>query len=248
MTFLVADDDRVACCVLEDLLKRSGHEVVVAHDGRQAWDILQSDHPPQIAILDWMMPEIDGIELCKKIRQSEEGRKLYLILLTGNEEESHLVTGFESGADDYIVKPFRPNHLLARLQPALRIADLHMQLDCETETLFNLTEELLTANQRLEQAALTDVLTALPNRRFLIERLLQEWAVAEREGSELTSMLLDIDHFKRINDSLGHDVGDQVLQTTADIVPSFVPAAILARRCAAPNESERSSNPSRSLR
>lgn len=206
MRLLVADDDKVNCCILEEVLAQAGHEPTIVYDGKAAWDVFQEKDAPQIAIIDWVMPEMDGLELCKKLRQTEQGRKVYLILLTGREDERYFIEGFEAGADDYILKPFGPRQLLARIQAGIRVIELQ--------------NELSIANSKLERAALTDALTDMPNRRYLVERLTQEWLSADRHGQSLSCMVLDIDRFKRVNDNYGHDVGDVVLKKVADILKS----------------------------
>ncbi|MEO8005695.1 MAG: diguanylate cyclase [Betaproteobacteria bacterium] len=217
MDILIADDDPTIRILLEQTLRNLGHKIAVAVDGREALK-LAIDLNPQLVISDLVMPGIDGVQLCQALRDTEEGRKMYFILLTGMTEEAEMVEGFAAGADDYLTKPFNARVLTARLRAAERV--IHMQEEAERDSL-NLRRfatELAVSNRRLQQAALTDSLTGLPNRRHLMERIEQEWAIASRTERPLSVMMIDIDGFKQVNDVHGHEAGDQVLTKVAALL------------------------------
>ena len=193
MRVLIADDDRVSALVLRSALETSGYDVVLGTDGLQAWQVLQSDDPPRLAILDWMMPGLDGLEICRRVREAG-GPYVYLLLLTANINPAEVVTGINAGADDYIKKPFNPDELLARLRTGARIVELE---------------------ERLRFQAAQDSLTGLLNRAAIMERLETEMRRAFRAAAPLSIAMVDIDHFKNINDTYGHAAGDAVLRETA---------------------------------
>jgi diguanylate cyclase (GGDEF)-like protein len=197
MRVLIAEDDVTSRTLLRRVLEKWGYEVVVTADGATAWDVLRSADPPRIAVLDWMMPEMDGVEVCRRARALETRQPPYIILLTALGEKEHLVTGFEAGADDYVGKPYDPAELRARLEVGRRLVELN--------------DELIEAQLRLEVQARTDVLTGLANRRAILERLEDELRRASREGGTLGVGMVDVDHFKRVNDEHGHAAGDVVL-------------------------------------
>ena len=189
MKVLIADDDRVSARLLETNLDRSGYAVTVVANGAEAWHILKSEDRPQIAILDWMMPVMDGLEVCRRVRATG-GPYVYILLLTGNTARDAVVTGMDAGADDYIRKPFDPNELNARLRSGKRIVALE---------------------ERLRRQATQDALTGVLTRGALMDRLAVEMERAFRERHQLSIAMVDIDHFKKINDTYGHSVGDTVL-------------------------------------
>ncbi|HYH41429.1 MAG TPA: diguanylate cyclase [Burkholderiales bacterium] len=191
MKVLIADDDDVVLTVLEGLLDHLGHEAVVAHDGTEAWELIQREDAPQLVILDWMMPGIDGVEICRRIRQDVKRPYQYLIMLTAKDEMEDLVEGMKSGADDYLRKPFDERELRARLHAGERI--LAMQDDLRARATF-------------------DELTGLLNRATILERLDRELKVSSRTGAPVSVVLADLDDFKRVNDTHGHPVGDEVLR------------------------------------
>lgn len=128
MRVLIAEDDAVSRRVLETMLVKWGFEVVVAHDGKQAWEALQQLDAPQLAVLDWMMPEMDGIEVCRYVRGLERSRRMYIILLTAKGRKEDIVAGLQAGADDYLTKPFDKEELRARLNAGVRILQLQAEL------------------------------------------------------------------------------------------------------------------------
>jgi diguanylate cyclase (GGDEF)-like protein len=221
LRILAVDDSTLDLRLLTKLLVGAGHEVATASNGTEALR-LAIENPPQLIVTDWVMPELDGLALCKALRSAEIAQQMYIILLTGREDEENVVEAFEAGADDYVVKPFSPRTLKARIRAAQRILRLQEEVDADKEEIRRYAAELSIANRKLKQAALTDILTDLPNRRHAMDRLEQEWASARRHGRPLTCMVLDIDHFKQVNDTCGHDVGDRVLQETAGVLRSLV--------------------------
>lgn len=186
---LIAEDDVVSRRLLEKQTTGWGYTVLTAKDGGEAWRAFQ-DNDIGIAIIDWMMPEINGIELCRRIRSHRSGRYTYIILLTSKTQRKDMETGFKAGVDDYIRKPFDPLELKARLKTGKRIIDLLAQL---------------------HRLAIRDDLTQLLNRGEILRILAEEFERSKREGMPLSLIMLDIDRFKRINDTFGHPVGDEVL-------------------------------------
>ncbi|MEJ1959429.1 MAG: diguanylate cyclase [Nitrosomonadales bacterium] len=214
---LLVDDDRAVLLLLKTLLTQSGHSVVTARNGKEALHALE-DSIPQLIITDWVMPEMDGIEFCKILRKNPAWRKIYVFIVTAQESNERLVEAFAAGADDYLTKPINFKVLGARLRAGQRVVQLQEELEYDRQQLSNFATELAASNQRLQQLALTDVLTELPNRRNANEQLDRHWAAAERSGHPLSCMMIDIDHFKRINDTYGHKVGDDVLKHVASVL------------------------------
>jgi two-component system, cell cycle response regulator len=198
---LIADDDPVARRLLERDLQQQGHSVVLAENGDVAWEILGAADAPRIAVLDWMMPGHTGPEICRMIRQRVSSAYTYLILATAREDKHDVISGLDSGADDYLTKPLDSGELLARLRVGFRILELE--------------DNLLKAREGLVFAATHDGLTKLLNRAAIDDMLRRELARAQREHSPVSILLLDIDRFKSINDTYGHPVGDQVIREIA---------------------------------
>jgi len=214
LRILVVDDDPTSLRIVRSLLERAGHQVATARNGHEALAAALKD-PPQMVVTDWMMPEIDGVELCKRLRSTEAGRDLYILILTGQNEEERIVEAFEAGVDDHLAKPVNSKLLLARIRPGIRVIQLQERLQGEVHEKEEANARLAIAKRRFEIASITDALTDLPNCRYAMRRLEKEWATSERSGLPLSLILLDIDHFKSVNDTHGHDVGDQVLRATA---------------------------------
>ena len=219
LRILAVDDDPAILTVLRGLLTAAGHTVTTVGSGKEALEAAVRFHP-QLVIADLNMPQMDGIELCRALRSSQIGKSMHMLVLTAFEDEEHLVQAFEAGVDDYMVKPLRPRTLSARLRAAQRL--LHMQEEHERHVaeMRSLASELALNNRRLQQAAMTDSLTGLPNRRCAIDRLEQEWAGARRRGSPLSCIVIDVDHFKTVNDTYGHDAGDALLRHIAGVLRS----------------------------
>jgi two-component system cell cycle response regulator len=214
---LVVDDEPVSRRQISHFLTQAGHQALTAGDGREGLDMALK-HAPHLVITDWMMPERDGPELCRALRASPGGALLYIIMLTMHEEEDRLVEAFRAGANDYLVKPIKRRVLAARFNAGRRMVELHRALERERDENRLHIAELSVLNRRLEESAMTDALTGLPNRRYALEQLEREWSATGRTQSPLACMLIDVDKFKEINDSCGHDVGDLALQSTAAVL------------------------------
>jgi two-component system cell cycle response regulator len=217
LNILVVDDDPTVCLVLQKLLSAAGHTVRLARDGHEGL-ALALQYQPQLVITDLMMAQHDGLQLIRNLRQTEFGRSIYIMVLTILDDEDKLAEAFDCGADDYLTKPVENKPLLARLKAGMRMIREQQTLRQEQEELRRRLLELSIANQRAQEAALTDVLTGLYNRRHAMERLAQEWAEAERGHRPLCLLALDIDHFKSVNDTHGHDTGDAALRQFAEIL------------------------------
>src|SRR5947209_13468935 len=202
MKVLIADDSATSRILLRSTLQRWGYQVVVAESGEQALDILSGPDSPPMAILDWVMPFLTGPEVCQKIRgEAHREPYTYILLLTSKNTKNETVEGLDAGADDYVVKPFDEHELQVRLRAGKRIVDLQM--------------DLLRAREELRERANKDLLTMLPNRSAIGTALEQEIARCHRDRRSVGVILLDIDHFKKINDTYGHFAGDEVLRETA---------------------------------
>jgi two-component system, cell cycle response regulator len=200
MKVLIAEDNSTMRIMMAGILKRWGHQPVLAADGEEAWQIIQQPNAPQIAILDWEMPRIDGVEVCRRLRAREkEGEDYtYTILLTSRSEKQEIANGIEAGADDYILKPFDQLELRARMRTGNRIIQLQ--------------KELLQRKEEYRQLLHTDPLTGCRNRQAIMEKLHEEMIQAKRAGRTIGVSMMDIDHFKHINDRYGHAAGDEILR------------------------------------
>ena len=208
MKVLIADDEIVSRRLLESSLKRWEYEVIVASDGLEALQVLRAPDPPKLAVLDWMMPGLDGVQLCRELRLRSDELYTYVLLLTAKHTKGEVVQGLEAGADDYMTKPFEPQELKVRLRTGKRI-------------LF-LLDELTTAREMLRDMAARDPLTKLWNHNSILELLTTELIRAERQSTSVGVILLDLDHFKLINDTYGHLVGDHVLRHAAEAMTDTV--------------------------
>jgi two-component system, cell cycle response regulator len=198
---LAAEDNPVLQTMLRNMLKHWGYEAVIARDGLEAWTLLRSENAPRLAILDWMMPEMDGVEVCRRVRAGAREPYIYIVLLTARTQSADLVQGMEAGADDYLTKPFAAPELRVRLRAGTRILDLQ--------------DELLATREALRVQATHDGLTGLLNRTAVMDALQVELERAERGQQPVSVMLADLDFFKKINDTYGHLVGDSVLAESA---------------------------------
>jgi len=208
MNVLVVEDDPVHCKMIASLLDRWGYQVRTAADGVEALAVLEEKTAIQLAIVDWMMPRLDGIALCREIRRRFNEPYLYVVLLTSRDQRDDIVTGFDAGADDYLIKPVHHSELSARLRAGKRILDLQ--------------EKLLAAQETLRVQAMHDALTGIWNRGAIFEALGRELDRARRQQSPLAVIMVDLDHFKQVNDSHGHLVGDQVLREAAQRIKATV--------------------------
>jgi two-component system, cell cycle response regulator len=202
---LVADDSPIYRKLVEQSLSQEQYPVLFAKSGQQAMDLF-IEHKPALVITDWSMPDISGIELCQRIRRDHKEFYAYVILLTGNTDKEEVIEGLAAGADDYLTKPFHPGELQARVRVGRRMVDLH--------------REVQDKNRQLEEMALTDSLTGLPNRRAIDFWASRELSAAMRHGFPVWVVMADLDHFKSINDTHGHDAGDIVLKSFAEILKS----------------------------
>jgi two-component system cell cycle response regulator len=200
---LVVDDSPVYRKLVADTLAGRKGSVFVAETGEEALKLF-ARHLPSLVITDWLMPDISGIELCRQIRERFQGSYTYIILLTSMSDKEHVVSGLAAGADDYLTKPFHPEELLARIGVGRRILTLQGQLEAQ--------------NRLLEQAARIDPLTGLPNRRAIEEWADRQIRGAMRYGFPFWVVLADLDRFKHINDTYGHQAGDTVLSRFGSIL------------------------------
>ncbi len=191
-----------------------GCTVYTAENGQEAL-ALALEVMPQIVISDWLMPVMDGLEFCRALRATDWGQSMYIIMLTGVETENNILEAFEAGVDDYIAKPMTNRALNARMRAALHYVKLLEAWEHDRAQLKRFAAELAVSNRRLEHAAMTDLLTGLPNRRAGMNALAQAWSATSRSGRPLSVMVIDIDWFKHINDRHGHAVGDKVLVEVA---------------------------------
>jgi len=197
-TVLIAEDDPLFRRILERWFQQWDYGVTAVENGLDAWEVLQREDAPQLAILDWMMPGMEGIELCRRIRSRDQSPYRYVLLLTAKDDKQDVIAGLEAGADDYLTKPFDVDELRARVRAGKRILDLQAAL--------------IHAQDDLQSAALHDSLTGLWNRGAILDLLRREVCRRQRTGDALGVMMVDIDYFKKINDTHGHLIGDAVLQ------------------------------------
>src|ERR1700677_4750524 len=202
-TVLAVDDSAIYRKLVEHSLSGQEYEVLYAKNGRQALDLF-AEHKPAVVITDWSMPDISGLELCRRIRHDFQGFHSHLILLTSNSEKEQIVEGLAAGADDYLTKPFHSGELVARVEVGRRIVELHRQIQAK--------------NRLLEEMALTDSLTGLPNRRAVEIWAPRQVSAAARHNFPFWAVMADLDFFKTVNDTYGHDAGDTVLKTFAEIL------------------------------
>jgi diguanylate cyclase (GGDEF)-like protein len=197
MKILIAEDDFTSRGILTAILKKWGFDPVVTENGGAAWDALQRPDAPRLVLLDWNMPGMDGLEVCRRLRERDSRNPPYVILLTARGEKGDLVQGLEAGANDYVAKPYDNEELQARIRVGQRMLDMQ--------------SHLLEAQDALEHQATHDFLTGIFNRRAILDRLAQEISRAKRENTSLSIGMCDIDHFKNINDAYGHQAGDEAL-------------------------------------
>lgn len=211
MRVLIAEDDALARRILESALTKWKYEVIATVDGEQAWKVLRDPEAPSLAVLDWEMPGLTGPEICRKFRALTNTRPVYILLLTAKESKDDLVAGLESGADDYISKPFNQSELKARLKVGERLVNLQRELDKRNR-------ELKDINRQLEIFSSQDGLTGIYNRRHFDIHIENEWRRAMRAAGPISLIMIDIDYFKFYNDHCGHLGGDDCLKRVAKAI------------------------------
>lgn len=197
MRILIAEDDFTSRTVLAGVLKKEGHEVMATVNGSEAWEAMQQPDAPALAILDWMMPEMDGLEVVRRVRTLQTDQPPYMIILTSKGDKADIIAGLDAGANDYLAKPFDPGELRARVEVGRRMVEMQAAL--------------IESREALAYQATHDSLTGVLNRRAILELLYKELARAGRYGGVLAVGMCDIDHFKQVNDTYGHLTGDDVL-------------------------------------
>ncbi len=197
MKILIADDEPVSRHMLRGFLVKWGYEVVTADDGNAAWEQLKSPDGPRMALLDWMMPGQNGVDVCREMRKLRPVPYTYILLLTAKDAKESVVEGLESGADDYLTKPFHPAELRARIRVGMRLLDLE--------------DSPVQAREAMRFKATHDALTGVWNRGAIMEILEREVSRSSRESASLGVLIADLDHFKSVNDTYGHLAGDRVL-------------------------------------
>jgi two-component system cell cycle response regulator len=203
---LIADDDVTSRLVLAGVLKKHGYEVVVTVDGAEAWDAMQRPDAPKLAVFDWEMPGLAGVDVCRRVRTIQSDQPPYIILLTSRGEKTDIVTGLKAGADDYLAKPFDPGELLARVDVGRRMVELQARLS--------------EARDALAHEAMHDPLTGVLNRRAFTIALARELSRKRRHQNVLAVGICDVDGFKQINDTYGHQAGDEVLCELVRLIES----------------------------
>ncbi len=194
MRVLAAEDHPVYQSMLRTMLTKWGYQAVIARTGSEAWNILDSEAAPRLAVLDWMMPGLDGVEICRRLRALQREPYIYIVLLTARTESEDLIEGMDAGADDYLTKPFKPHELRVRIRAGRRILELQ---------------------DALRRQATHDGLTGLLNRNSILEKLAEEASRSARHGEPVAVLMADLDHFKSVNDTYGHLAGDAVLREAA---------------------------------
>lgn len=203
LSILVVDDSPVYRKLVEQSLSNEHQQILFAKNGREALELFAEKHP-QVVITDWSMPDVSGLELCQQIRRNFRQYYSYLILVTSNSNKEQIVEGLSAGADDYLTKPFDPGELLARVGVGRRIIQLQHEIEAK--------------NRQLEQLALTDPLTGMPNRRAIDLWVDGQLSSAARHQFPVWVVMADLDHFKKVNDTYGHEAGDTVLKHFATIL------------------------------
>ncbi|NOZ08854.1 MAG: diguanylate cyclase [FCB group bacterium] len=197
ISVLLVEDEPVARKIAERMLQNAGYRVKSAENGKEAWKLLSTEFFP-IIITDWLMPEMDGVELCKLVRANEFPGYIFIVLLTSMDSQTDIIEGLESGADDYLTKPVDKAELIARLKTATRILELETKLK--------------KANEEITQLSITDPLTGIYNRGHMVQQLTKELIRSGRYNRPYSIVLGDIDHFKKVNDTYGHLAGDTVIR------------------------------------
>lgn len=223
MDILIAEDNAPSRLILQSLLTKWGYNVTAAEDGDEAWRILCEPEHPLLAILDWVMPGIEGPEIVRRLRLQEDSVPHYVIITTSGNNDNSPALALDAGADDFISKPFNQAELRARINVGCRITNLHVAL---AEKL----RKLELATETISRIARTDELTGLHNRRSFNENLTLAFSAARRHGHPLSLISIDLDHFKNVNDTFGHGVGDLVLKEFSVLLQEIVRIEDIASR------------------
>jgi two-component system, cell cycle response regulator len=210
MKILLADDEPIARTMLEHWLSGWGYQVTCVRDGQAALNALAADSELRLAVIDWVMPTCDGLEVCRALRGGPPEPYVYVVLLTAKDDKSDIIQGLDAGADDYLVKPCNPLELKVRLRAGRRVIELQ--------------EQLVAARETLRFEAMHDSLTTLLNRGAVLEQLERELVRSTRRSSPVTVIMGDLDHFKNVNDTFGHATGDAVLRESARRMKTVVRA------------------------
>lgn len=212
---LIVDDSRLIAHVAKTILTKQGHEVILAQDGLAGLQAAKSEHPDLI-LLDLIMPVMDGYQVCQGLKEEDSTKEIPIIMLTSKAEPADKVKGLELGALDYVVKPFDEGELIARVNIQLRLKQLY--------------EALQEKNRQLRELANRDGLTGLYNHRYFHEQLSKDFLRARRYHESLSCILLDIDYFKKFNDTYGHQTGDIVLSTLGQVIRDSIRDSDFAAR------------------
>lgn len=218
MRILIAEDDPVSSHLLATTLTKWGHDVVTTDNGLEAWAALQKDDAPRLAIIDWMMPGIEGPEICRRVRREIKTAPTYIILLTALRQKEQMVAGLEAGADDYLSKPFDRHELRVRLQAGARIVELQGSLAQRVRELEAAIVERKRAENALRNLSLTDDLTGLYNHRGFFNLAEHHLKTARRTRQSSILLYADLDGLKEINDMFGHSEGSSAIAKTAEVL------------------------------
>jgi diguanylate cyclase (GGDEF)-like protein len=230
LKILIAEDDPVSNRLLAASLVKGGHEVVATHNGVEAWGALKEENAPQLAILDWMMPGLEGLDICRRIRKEKTTASVYVIMLTSKASKEDMVKGLEAGADDFLTKPFDRNELRVRLQAGERIVALQRSLAERVRELEGAIVERKRAEEALRNLSLTDELTGLYNRRGFFTLAEHHFSSTRRTRQSSLLIYADMDGLKQNNDSFGHREGSLAISKIADILrQTFRDYDIIAR-------------------
>ena len=230
MKILIAEDDPVSCRILTTSLKAWGHEIVVTRNGSDALEALQQDGAPMLAILDWMMPGLTGVEICRRLRAERNEAPIYIILLTALNCKENLLEGLEAGADDYLTKPFDRHELRVRVQAGARIIALQENLRQRVRELEDAIVERQQAEEALHSLSLTDHMTGLYNHRGFYNLAEHHARVSRRSRMKSLLIYADMDGLKQINDTMGHHTGSQAITAVAEVLrTTFRDCDIVAR-------------------
>jgi diguanylate cyclase (GGDEF)-like protein len=214
MKILLAEDSKTMMLTTTSVIKQSGHDVIQAYDGKQAVSLYFSDKP-DLVLLDVEMPELNGFEVAEIIRSDKQEKWVPIVFLTSHKDDENLSKGIKSGGDDYLIKPVSAIVLNAKLNAMQRLSEMQSKL-------LSLTEELSNTNNKLQQSVITDPLTGAKNRLYLDECIKREWFRGMRDKTELSVLIVDVDNFKKLNDSNGHQAGDKCLIELVQIFKSHL--------------------------